>query len=211
VSQLPSSRTLANAAIVDHIRQIFAVESEIDKLRSESEQRGQELPLEVVHTLRQDKAKPVLEKFKTWVDELLPGTPPNSALGKALGYTHRQWEKLARYVDHPDVPCHNNFVEQKIKHYATGRNYPQIEVMQVFPRALNRGHTRVDSITRHLSIAAVSAPAMFQDALRPRTLHNYRPCRNRRTSSLGRYRSGVRDGGRKAFSARSFICKSAST
>jgi hypothetical protein len=121
VSQLPSTRTLANAAIVDHIRQIFAVESEIDKLRNEYEQRGQELPLEVVHTLRQDKAKPVLEKFKTWVDELLPGTPPNSALGKALGYTYRQWEKLARYVDHADVPCHNNFVEQTIKHYATGR------------------------------------------------------------------------------------------
>ena len=94
VSQLPSSRTLANAAIEDHIRQIFAVETRIDKLRSEYEDRGENLPLEVIHTLRQNKAKPVLEKFKTWVDELLPGTPPNSALGKALGYTHRQWEKL---------------------------------------------------------------------------------------------------------------------
>jgi hypothetical protein len=121
VSQVPSSRTLANAAIEDHIRQIFAVESGIEKLRSEYEQRGESLPLEVVHTLRQSKAKPLLEKFKAWVDGLLPGTPPNSALGKALGYTHRQWEKLARYADHPDVPAHNNFVEQQIKHYATGR------------------------------------------------------------------------------------------
>ena len=24
-------------------------------------------------------------------------------------------------MDHPDVPAHNNFVEQQIKHYATGR------------------------------------------------------------------------------------------
>jgi transposase len=121
VSQLPSSRTLANAAIEDHIRPIFAVESQIEKLRSEYEQRGQSLPLERIYELRQDKSKPVLEKFKAWVDELLPGTPPNSALGKALGYTHRQWEKLARHVDHPDVPAHNNFAEQQIKHYATGR------------------------------------------------------------------------------------------
>lgn len=121
VSQLPSSRTLANAAIEDHIRPIFAVESEIEKRRSQYAQRGETLPLEVVHTLRQEKAKPLLEKFKRWVDELLPGTPPNSALGKALGYTHRQWEKLARYAEHPDVPAHNNFVEQQIKHYATGR------------------------------------------------------------------------------------------
>ena len=36
--------------------------------------------------LRQEKSKPILEKFKAWVDDLLPGTPPNSALGKALGY-----------------------------------------------------------------------------------------------------------------------------
>lgn len=121
VSQLPSSRTLANAAIDDHIRPIFAVESEIEQMRSQYAQRGETLPLEVVHTLRQNKAKPRLEKFKKWVDELLPGTPPNSALGKALGYTHRQWEKLARYADHPELPAHNNFVEQQIKHYATGR------------------------------------------------------------------------------------------
>jgi hypothetical protein len=47
VSQLPSSRTLANAAIEDHIRQIFAVETRIDKLRSEYEDRGENLPLEV--------------------------------------------------------------------------------------------------------------------------------------------------------------------
>ena len=75
VSQLPSSRTLANAAIEDHIRQIFAVESQIEKLRSEHEQRGQSLPLERIYELRQDKSKPVLEKFKAWVDELLPARP----------------------------------------------------------------------------------------------------------------------------------------
>jgi transposase len=50
-----------------------------------------------------------------------PARLPTALLRKALGHTHRQWEKLARYVDHPDVPAHNNFVEQQIKHYATGR------------------------------------------------------------------------------------------
>lgn len=37
---------------------------------------------------------PMLRPNKAWVDELLPGTPPNSALGKALGYAHRQWKML---------------------------------------------------------------------------------------------------------------------
>ena len=121
VSQLPSSRTLANAAIDDHIRRVFAVETEIETLRAQYEQRGETLPLSVAHTLRQNKSAPVVEKFKEWVDQLLPGTPPNSALGKVLGYCTRQWPKLVLFLDHAEVPIHNNFVERQIKQYALGR------------------------------------------------------------------------------------------
>jgi len=121
VSQLPSSRTLANAAMVDYIRPVYQVEERIKALREESVARGHPLPLETVLQLRQEKSKPILEKFKAWVDELLPGTPPNSALGKALGYTSRQWPKLVRHLDHPEIPVDNNYVERQIKSYATGR------------------------------------------------------------------------------------------
>ena len=62
-----------------------------------------------------------MEKFKAWIDQLLPGTPPNSALGKALGYATRQWPKLVRHLDHPEIPVDNNYSEQQIKHFATGR------------------------------------------------------------------------------------------
>jgi transposase len=121
VSQLPSSRTLANAAMVDYIRPVYQVEERIKALREEYAARGDALPLESVRALRQEKSKPILEKFKAWVDELLPGTPPNSALGKALGYTSRQWQKLVRHLDHPEIPVDNNYVERQIKSYATGR------------------------------------------------------------------------------------------
>jgi len=121
VSQLPSSRTLANAAIDDYIRQVFVVESEIQTLRGQYEQRGETLPLEMVLALRQKQSKPVLEQFKEWVDKLLLGTPPNSALGKALAYCTNQWPKLVLHLDHPEVPAHNNFVERQIKQYALGR------------------------------------------------------------------------------------------
>jgi hypothetical protein len=33
-----------------------------------------------VLNLRQEKSRPILEKFKAWIDDLMPGTPPNSAL-----------------------------------------------------------------------------------------------------------------------------------
>lgn len=121
VSQLPSSRTLANAAMVDYIRPVYQVEERIKALREEYAARGEVLPLEAVRALRQEKSKPILEKFKAWVDELLPGTPPNSALGKALGYTSRQWPKLVRHLEHPEIPVDNNYVERQIKSYATGR------------------------------------------------------------------------------------------
>jgi hypothetical protein len=121
VSQLPSSRTLANVAIDDYIRQVYRVESEITALEEEHQQRGQILPLETVVALRQQKSKPILERFKAWVDQLLPETPPNSALGKALAYTTRQWPKLIRHLEHGDIAVDNNYIEQQIKHYATGR------------------------------------------------------------------------------------------
>ena len=121
VSQLPSSRTLANAALADYIRPVFAVEDEIQRLREDCERRGEPPPLAAVLELRQKKSKPVLERFKLWVEELLPGTPPKSALGQAFAYTQNQWEKLIRHLEHPDVPAHNNYAEQQIKQFAVGR------------------------------------------------------------------------------------------
>lgn len=121
VSQLPSSRTLADVAIEEYIRPVFAVEKEIETLRLESVQRGEPVALERVLALRQTKSRPVLERFKEWVEKLLPGTPPNSALGKALAYTTRQWPKLILHLGHPEMPAHNNFVERQIKQYALGR------------------------------------------------------------------------------------------
>jgi len=121
VSQLPSTRTLANAAVEEYIRPIFAVENKIETLRAEHEQRGEELPFATVLAIRQAQSKPLFTKFKTWVDDLLPGTPPKSALGKALSYTESQWPKLVAHLEHGELPAHNNFVEREIKQYATGR------------------------------------------------------------------------------------------
>jgi transposase len=102
VSQLPGIRTLASTAISNYIRRVFVVETEIEALRAEYTQRDQALPVSVVQTLRQSKSAPVVHAFKEWVDTLLPGTPPNSALGKALGYCTRQWPKMVLFLQHAD-------------------------------------------------------------------------------------------------------------
>lgn len=121
VSQSPSSRSLANAALEQYIGQVYAVERQIKALREEHERRGEELPAATVLGLRQEKAKPVMERFRAWVEELLPATAPKSALGQALSYTLNQWPKLERFLEHPEMPVDNNYAEQQIKQFVIGR------------------------------------------------------------------------------------------
>ena len=119
---LPARAQLRPDLALDPSRQSTIVVT--DKLADRNPipvQRGATLPTSVAYALRQSKSAPVVQKFKEWVDTLLPGTPPNSALGKALGYCTRQWSKLVLFLEHGEVPIHNNFVERQIKQYALGR------------------------------------------------------------------------------------------
>ena len=75
---------------------------------------------EEVLKLRREKSAPVLAAFKRWVEDLLPGVPPQSALGKALAYTVKQWPKLVRHLEHRDVPAHNNYIENLIRPFSSG-------------------------------------------------------------------------------------------
>jgi len=90
VTELPSGRNLARVAIEDYIGRVYAVERQIKELREERERAGSTLPLEAVLKIRQERSAPLMAAFKEWVDKLLPGVPPASALGKALSYTVNQ-------------------------------------------------------------------------------------------------------------------------
>ena len=46
---------------------------------------------------------------------------PGSLLGKAVGYTLRQWEKLIRYLESPYLRPDNNAVEGSIRPFVCGR------------------------------------------------------------------------------------------
>jgi transposase len=121
VTELPSGQNLARVAINEYIGKVYAVERQIKALREQREGAGESLPLERVLKLRQEKSAPVMAAFKAWVEQLLPGVPPRSALGKALSYTMNQWPKLVRHLDHPEVPVDNNYLENQIRPFALGR------------------------------------------------------------------------------------------
>jgi transposase len=121
VTELPSGKNLARVAIDDYIGKVYAVERHIKELREEREKSGTTLPLEAVLKIRQERSAPVMTAFKEWVEKLLPGVPPTSALGKALSYTMNQWSKLVRFLESPEMPVDNNYVENQIRPFAQGR------------------------------------------------------------------------------------------
>ena len=47
--------------------------------------------------------------------------PPTSVLGGALGYLHRQWPRLTRYLERGDLPIDNNPAENAIRPFVVGR------------------------------------------------------------------------------------------
>lgn len=71
--------------------------------------------------LRQAEAMPALEALHEWLEHHLPLVPPQSALGKAVGYLHKQWDKLNVYVTDGRLRMDNNLVENAIRPFVIGR------------------------------------------------------------------------------------------
>ena len=88
----------------------------------EVERQIKDLPPEERAKVRQEKAMPLLEGFKTWLEQN-PGLP-KSPWGQAVNYTLSRWEKLTRYVEDGRIEIDNNLVENAIRPVALGRkNY----------------------------------------------------------------------------------------
>lgn len=70
---------------------------------------------------RQEKAKPVLDEFKRWLDAKVDEVPPKSLLGKAIAYALNQWHRLVVYADTDHVTPDNNMAENTIRPFVIGR------------------------------------------------------------------------------------------
>jgi hypothetical protein len=71
------------------------------------------------YQLRQEKAKPLLDRFAQWLAKANVVT--KSALGKAIGYCKNQWHKLIRYIDDGNLTIDNNRAERAVKPFVIGR------------------------------------------------------------------------------------------
>jgi len=67
--------------------------------------------------LRHQKAKPIMEELKTWLDKQYDSNQvlPKSAIGKAITYALGRWKFLERYLEDGRLEIDNNLVENAIK------------------------------------------------------------------------------------------------
>jgi transposase len=81
-----------------------------------------DLPVADKLQIRQQKAKPILNAMKAWLDTSLIQVTPSSLTGKALTYLGNQWPTLTVYCEDGRLDIDNNAIERAIRPFVIGRN-----------------------------------------------------------------------------------------
>lgn len=85
------------------------------------EATAKDLVYEERKKIRQEKARPILEEFKKWLDAKAEAFPPKSPMGLAISYTTKLWAALTRYTEDGMLEIDNNRAERAIRPIAVGR------------------------------------------------------------------------------------------
>jgi transposase len=64
---------------------------------------------------------PILSELGKWMKEQYMEVPPKSAIGTALAYSIKRWEKLSLYTSEGKLAIDNNSVERSVRPLALGR------------------------------------------------------------------------------------------
>ncbi|TSE03695.1 IS66 family transposase [Aquimarina algiphila] len=101
--------------VLEQIQKLYAIERKARKRESSAEQRKR---------YRKSYAVPILDSLESWLKAQVLEVLPKSAIGKAIGYTLKLWDKLKRYTIDGRYEIDNNLVENTIRPLALGRkNY----------------------------------------------------------------------------------------
>ncbi len=69
---------------------------------------------------RQEHSTQALDDLRAWVDHHRGIITPKSPLGKALGYLHRQWDRLVHFLQDGRIELTNNHVERALRPLVQG-------------------------------------------------------------------------------------------
>jgi len=113
VDAAKASKKAGSAQVaVSKIRKIYRIEEEL---------RSKDLSDADFLNQRRTQVKPLLDNLKAWLDDKSAKIRPGSLTGKAVKYTHSQWDKIIRYLDSPYLTPDNNAAERSIKPFVVGR------------------------------------------------------------------------------------------
>jgi transposase len=111
--------------VLEWVRQLYDIE---DRARDF-------MPVER-QVLRQLESVPILDRIKSYLDDLSRRILPKSALGKAITYARNQWGALQRYVSDGRLTIDNNVSERTLRLQAIGRkNWEFLGSADAGPRA----------------------------------------------------------------------------
>jgi len=124
------------AACLAHVRRYFfeslktapvaqeALDLITELYRVEHDAKEQRLSEAAHLAFRKQRAGPIRQRFKAWLDAQRSRHPPKSPLGVAIRYTLGQWAELGVFLDDARVPLDNNASERSLRRIALGRkNY----------------------------------------------------------------------------------------
>jgi transposase len=128
------------------------------------EDRGSEMTSEDRLALRRLESSPVLDKFKSWLDEQRADVRvlPKSAIGVAVRYVLNQWKPLQAMLHDGRLPIHNNDVERDLRALTIGRKNWMFIGSAGAGEVAGRMYTLVGSAVRH----QLDAWAYLNDVLR---------------------------------------------
>jgi transposase len=114
------------AQMVARIDDLFAVDAEARNAAMDHATR---------HALRQERSRPLLDRFRSEIEAAKSSALPSSALGKAFSYTLSLWRKLVRFVEYPEIELSNNLAENSMRPVVVGRkNWIHVGSEEAGPR-----------------------------------------------------------------------------
>ena len=121
-----TSDAAASTQALAYIRLLYDVEDAAQQqLETHEETVENHLRSVIRRALRQERAVPRLQQFKTWLQsqQAERGGPvlPKSPMGQAITYALNQWEALCVYTTDGDLAIDNNAAENALRRVAIGR------------------------------------------------------------------------------------------
>jgi hypothetical protein len=99
------------AELVARIDELFAVDAEAREACMNDAAR---------HVLRGARSRPLLEAMKKEMEAAKVAVLPASAPSKAVSYTLSLWDKLTRFLKHPELELSNNSAENSMRPVVLG-------------------------------------------------------------------------------------------